>query len=74
MYRNRKAYAYTTQREIRRAFWEQFPNLSRRKIGPPEHRSYTTDTRCAFVDFIDGLHRDGQISDALAQRTTLQTL
>lgn len=66
-----KRHQYTNQRDLRAAFWDTFPNLSRRKIGPPEHRSYTTDTRCAFVDFVDGLHRDGQISDALAQRTTL---
>lgn len=71
MYRNRKTYAYTTQREVRRAFWDEHPGMSRKKIGPPQHRSYTTDTRCAFVDFIDSLHRDGQISDALAQRVTL---
>jgi len=29
------------------------------------------DTRCAFSDFVDYLARDGQISDALAQRVTL---
>jgi len=32
---------------------------------------YVTDTRCAFVDYIDMLHRNGQISDALAQNITL---
>jgi hypothetical protein len=32
---------------------------------------YRTDTRCAFVDFLDALHRDGQISDALADRAKL---
>ena len=34
-------------------------------------RDYCTDTRCAFVDFVDHLHRSGQISEALAQRATL---
>lgn len=32
---------------------------------------FTADTRCAFVDYIDMLHRNGQISDALAQNITL---
>jgi hypothetical protein len=30
-----------------------------------------TDTRCAFVDFIDQLHRAGQITDRTANRITL---
>jgi len=29
------------------------------------------ETRCAFVDFLDALHRDGQVTDALANRATL---
>lgn len=63
----------TTQRDLRRLFWREHPNLDRRKItnysGTGE--MYRTDTRCAWVDFVDSLHRDGQISDALAQRATL---
>lgn len=66
-----KRHQYTNQRDLRAAFWDTFPNLSRKRIGPPEHRSYTTDTRCAFVDWLDMLHRDGSVSDALAQRATL---
>jgi hypothetical protein len=29
------------------------------------------NTRCAFVDFIDQLHRAGQITDRTANRITL---
>ena len=32
---------------------------------------YKTDTRCAFVDFVDAMHRNGQISDRLAQSAHL---
>jgi hypothetical protein len=63
----------TTQKQIRALFWEAFPDLSRRKITDytGEGEMYPTDTRCAFCDFLDALHRDGQISDALADRATL---
>ena len=64
---------YTTQRQIRALFWATFPDLSRKTI--PDHagtgRMYTTDTRCTFVDFVDELCRDGEISDQLANRVTL---
>jgi len=54
-------YTYTNQIEIRAAFNAEYP------------RSETPTTRrCQFVDFIDYLQRAGQISDALAQRATLE--
>jgi hypothetical protein len=64
---------FTTQRQIRAAFWEAHPALPRRKIRnyAGTGRMYPTDTRVAFVDFIDYLQRDRQISDALARRVTL---
>ena len=63
----------TTQKQIRALFWETFPDLPRRKIRDYSGTGtmYPTDTRCAFVDFLDALHRDGIISDALADRATL---
>ena len=67
------SYTYTTQQQIRAAFWDAFPELSRRKI--PDHsgqgRMYPTDTRCAFCDFLESLTRNGEISEALAGRATL---
>lgn len=66
-------YRITTQRQLRREFKESFPNLPRRKI--PNYSGngtmYPTDTRCAFVDWIDGLCKSGDISPALAERATL---
>jgi hypothetical protein len=63
----------TSQKQIRAAFWATFPNLPRRKIRDyaGTGRMHVTDTRCAFVDFVDYLQTSGQISEALAYRVTL---
>ena len=62
----------TTQTKLRRAFWEQHPTASRKRIDYGTlGRTWECDTRCAFVDFVDSLHRSGVISDRLAQRATL---
>lgn len=69
---------YTTQKQIRAAFWEAFPDLPRRRYRYAWSRSeknaelvFPIDTRCAFVDFVDSLNRAGAISDSLADRATL---
>lgn len=69
---------FTNQKQIRDAFWQAFPDLPRRRYRYSPRRDdkaaplvYPVDTRCAFVDFLDALHRDGQVSDALANRATL---
>jgi hypothetical protein len=63
----------TTQKQIRAAFWAAHPTLPRRKIRDyaGTGHMYQTDTRCAFVDYVDQLQRAGQISEALADRVTL---
>ncbi len=68
-----KPYTYTTQREVRRAFWQAHPDLPRWKIRnyAGNGKMYVTDTRCAFSDFVDYLSKEGQISQELAQRVTL---
>lgn len=67
-----------TFKEIRALFWETHPGLPRRRYRyswNPRDKSaelvYPIDTRCAFVDFIDALHRNGQITDRTADRITL---
>jgi len=57
----------TNQKQIRAAFWAAYPAANRKRY----RGDYCTDTRCAFVEFIDQLARDGQISEALAARATL---
>ena len=68
----------TNQKQIRAAFWEAHPTANRKKYPARDwthedksRRDYCTDTRCAFVDFVDHLHRSEIISDQLASRATL---
>ena len=66
----------TTQQQVRAAFWRDcgsLPGISRRKIRDYEGtgRMHNTDTRCAWVDYVDALERNGEISVELAERVTL---
>lgn len=67
------AHTYTTQRELRAAFWAAHPHLSRQRITnySGTGRMYPTDTRVAFVEWLDAIHRDGQCSTRLAACATL---
>lgn len=64
---------FTNQKALRRAFWETFPDLPRRRIRDYSGKGlmYCTDTRVTWCDWIDMLSKDGQISQALAHRATL---
>ena len=69
-------YTYTTQKQIRAAFWQDhagIPGINKRKIRNYSGNGtmHNTDTRCAFADYVDMLSRDGTISEALAARVTL---
>ena len=66
----------TTQAQVRAAFWRDHanvPGITRRKIKNYSGNGtmHNTDTRCAFVDYVDMLSRNGDISQALADRVTL---
>jgi len=68
----------TTQKQIRAAFWAAHSAADRKRYPARDwtredktRRDHCTDTRCAFVDFVDQLQRDGTISEALAARATL---
>lgn len=63
----------TTQKKLRKLFWEEHPMLSRRKIRDyaGAGKMYTTDTRVAWCDWVDHMQKNGQISEALAERATL---
>lgn len=62
-------YGITNQRNLRQSFWEAHPQADRRKGRDGD---YLTDTRVAFVDYVDMLCRSGHISPELAQRATLR--
>ena len=70
---------YKTESQVRKAFWEFHPQIKcvkvrlagSRRIVPAQQNSQPADTRMAFVDFVDMLHRNGEISEKLADRVTL---
>lgn len=69
-------YTYTTQAQVRAAFWNDhqcIAGISKRKIRNYSGNGtmYNTDTRCAFVDYVDMLSKNGDISESLASRVTL---
>jgi hypothetical protein len=68
-----RRFIYTTQRQLRRAFWETFPKLPRRRITDYSGtgKMYQTDTRVAWADWIDALAKANDIPAALARRATL---
>jgi hypothetical protein len=64
----------TTQKQVRAAFWSMLrevnPDLySQRRPGSQNNQA--TDIRCTFVDYVDQLARNGEISESLANRVTL---
>jgi hypothetical protein len=61
-------YTYTTQAQVRAAFWQGWPQGFQRG---KKHNEYIATIRVEFVDFVDMLQKDGHISEALAQRVTL---
>ena len=60
---------FTSQAQIRAAFWQGWQDRPRPK--KLRDGDYPTDVRVEFVDFVDMLARDAHISDELAHRVTL---
>lgn len=72
-----------TQTEIRNSFWAAFPEYQPKVSAIPytqngqrlyrrkTQNEYNATIRSLFVDYVDMLQRDGQISEALASRVTL---
>jgi len=63
----------TSQAALRAAFWRDHPSLPRRRIRAYSGKGlmHCTDARCAFVDYVDMLARNGEITKALADRVKL---
>lgn len=57
--------------QVRAAFWESHPEILHHKRSKKRQNDYNTNIRCLFVDFVDNLHKNGQISDKLAFKVTL---
>jgi hypothetical protein len=66
----------TTQKQIRARFWRDhkgISGISRKQITDysGDGKMFNTDTRTAFVDWIDALAKSGEISEQLADKATL---
>ena len=66
-------YRITTLKQLRKEFWETFPELPRKKIKNYSGTGtmYPTDTRCTFVDWLDALSKNGDVSQEFAYQATL---
>lgn len=64
-----------TQAQVRENFWaflrEINPGLAAKYRRTKRQNDYPTDIRVTFVDFVDSLRRNREISEALAYRVTL---
>lgn len=67
-----------TQSQIRKAFWQAFPNFKKGYIKTSKgyyrakkQNEYECDIRITFVDFVENLYRNGEISHNLAYKVTL---
>lgn len=64
-----------TQAQVRKAFWEYLkevsPQLYAKGKRSKRQNDQVTDIRVTFVDYVDSLQRDGQITESLANRVTL---
>jgi hypothetical protein len=60
-----------TQQEVRASFWNDNQNFKKDFRVNKRQNQYSTDIRCAFVDYVDSLRKNGLISEKLANRVTL---
>jgi hypothetical protein len=70
---NAMAYEFTNQKQLRAAFWRDNPQLERKRIRDysGNGRMHVTDTRVAWCDWLDAVQKNGQCSEELANRATL---
>jgi hypothetical protein len=61
-------YDYTKQSEVKRAFWVGLEQFKKRGY---KHNDYNATIRSEFSEFVDMLRRNEHISEALAQKVTL---
>lgn len=60
-----------TVKQIRQSFWENHPEFKNEFRKSYRQNQYHTDIRVAFVEYVDYLQKDGQISEKLARKATL---
>ena len=62
-----------TFKQVRKMFWDEIAADEMRKEFRVRktQNDYSCDIRCAFVDFVDFLNKDGQITESQAFKITL---
>ena len=65
----------TTQKQVRANFWgyikEVAPQHLKEYRASKRQNQYTADVRILFCDYIDYLHKSGEITQNLAYKVTL---
>ena len=65
----------TTQKQVRANFWayikEIAPQYLKEYKTSKRQNQYTADVRILFVDYVDNLHKSGEITNNLAYKVTL---
>lgn len=62
---------YTTIKEIRKAFWDAHPEIKNEYRKTYRQNDYKPGVRTMFVNFVDMLERNGEITTELASKATL---
>ena len=65
----------TTQKQVRENFWayikEIAPQYLKEYKTSKRQNQYAADIRILFVDYVDNLHKSGEITQNLAYKVTL---
>ena len=60
-----------TQSQVRASLWESFPEFADQYRKTYSQNQYNATIRTAFVDYVDSLEKDGEITEKLASGVTL---
>lgn len=58
-------------KEIRTSFWDSYPEFKNDFRTRKKQNDYRVDIRIAFVDYVENLRRNGQITENQAKNITL---
>jgi len=65
----------TTQKQVRENFWayikEIAPQYLKEYKTSKRQNQYTADVRTLFIDYVDNLHKSGEITQNLSYKVTL---
>ena len=60
-----------TINQIRRMFFETFTQFASEYRTNKVHNQYSTDCRCTFVDFVDSLLKNNEITETTCKNVVL---